>query len=125
RYGMHLGTAFQLIDDVLDYSTSSEQIGKNIGDDLAEGKPTLPLIYAMRHGNSAQVNVVREAIEQGGRDNIDEVIHAVQDTGAIEYTAKAAKRESEKAISFLDVLADSKYKSALTTVAKFSVDRNH
>jgi len=124
RYGMHLGTAFQLVDDVLDYSTSSEEIGKNVGDDLAEGKPTLPLIYAMRHGNSEQVQIVREAIEQGGRENINEVIHAVQSTGAIKYTAQAAKLEAEKAISFLEVLPDSKYKSALITVARFSVDRS-
>ena len=124
RYGMHLGTAFQLVDDVLDYSTSSEAIGKNIGDDLAEGKPTLPLIYAMRNGNTEQVKIVREAIEQGGRENINEVITAVRDTGAIEYTSQAAKREAEKAISFLGVLPDSEYKSALITVAKFSVDRS-
>ncbi len=125
RYGMHLGTAFQLIDDVLDYSASSDEIGKNIGDDLAEGKPTLPLIYVMRHGNSEQVAIVREAIEQGGRDKITEVIEAVKQTGAIEYTANAAKLEAEKAISFLDVLPDSQYKSALLTVAKFSVDRSY
>jgi len=124
RYGMHLGTAFQLVDDVLDYSTSSEEIGKNIGDDLAEGKPTLPLIYTMRNGNQEQVKIVREAIERGGRENIDEVIHAVKSTGAIEYTAQAAKLEAEKAISFLEVLPDSKYKTALITVARFSVDRS-
>jgi len=124
RYGMHLGTAFQLIDDVLDYSHSSEDIGKNVGDDLAEGKPTLPLIYVMRHGNSEQVNIVKESIEKGGRDNIDAIISAVISTGAIDYTANAAKQEAEKAIAFLDVLPDSKYKQAMVTLAKFSVSRS-
>jgi len=124
RYGMHLGTAFQLIDDVLDYSHSSEEIGKNVGDDLAEGKPTLPLIYVMRHGNSEQVNIVRESIEKGGRENIDAIISAVRSTGAIDYTANAAKREAEKAIAFLDVLPDSKYKQAMITLAQFSVSRS-
>ena len=124
RYGMHLGTAFQLIDDVLDYSHSSEQIGKNIGDDLAEGKPTLPLIYVMRHGSSDQVNIVRESIEKGGRENINAVIEAVMSTGAIDYTANAAKREAEKAISFLDVLPNSQYKQAMISLAKFSVNRS-
>ncbi len=125
RYGMHLGTAFQLVDDILDYTESSEQIGKNIGDDLAEGKPTLPLIHAMRSGNSKQVKIVREAIEQGGRENIAEVIEAVVQTGAIDYTAAAAEKEAEKAISFLELVPDSKYKQALITLAEFSVNRNH
>ena len=125
RYGMHLGTAFQLVDDILDYSESSEQIGKNVGDDLAEGKPTLPLIYVMRHGSQAQMQIVREAIEQGGKDNIEAVIEAVMTTGAIDYTAAAAEKEAAKAISFLDVLPDSNYKQALVTLAEFSVNRNH
>jgi len=123
RYGMHLGTAFQLVDDVLDYSATSDQIGKNIGDDLAEGKPTLPLIYVMRHGNSKQVQVVRNAIEQGGREHIDEIIEAVATTGALDYTYKAAQAEAQKAISFLEVLPDSPYKQALVSVAEFSVSR--
>ena len=125
RYGMHLGTAFQLVDDILDYSESSEQIGKNIGDDLAEGKPTLPLIYVMRHGNSKQVEIVRTAIENGGRERIDDVIEAVMDTGALEYTARAAEKEVEKAISFLDVLPDSKYKQAMITLAEYSTSRSY
>jgi octaprenyl-diphosphate synthase len=125
RYGMHLGTAFQLVDDVLDYSTSSEEIGKNIGDDLAEGKPTLPLIHVMRSGSPKQVAIVREAIEKGGRDRIDEVIAAVKETGAIDYTMEAARKEAAKAIDFLDVLVESPYKRALTTIAEFSVNRNY
>ncbi|MDH3327550.1 MAG: polyprenyl synthetase family protein, partial [Gammaproteobacteria bacterium] len=123
RYGMHLGTAFQLVDDVLDYGASSDEIGKNIGDDLAEGKPTLPLIYVMRHGDVDQVSIVREAIEQGGRENIAQIIEAVVATGALDYTYKAAQAEAEKAIAFLDVLPDSPYKQALISVAEFSVSR--
>ncbi|MDH5218492.1 MAG: octaprenyl diphosphate synthase [Gammaproteobacteria bacterium] len=125
RYGMHLGTAFQLVDDVLDYSTSSEEIGKNIGDDLAEGKPTLPLIHVMRTGSPEQVEIVREAIEQGGRERIDDVIVAVKETGAIDYTMEAAKKEAAKAIEFLDILPQSAYKNALITIAKFSVNRSY
>ncbi len=124
RYGMHLGTAFQLVDDVLDYSASSDQIGKNIGDDLAEGKPTLPLIYVMRHGSSSQVEIVRDAIERGGRENINQIIEAVVSTGALDYTYKAAQVEAEKAISFLEILPDSPYKQALISVAEFSVSRS-
>lgn len=124
RFGMHLGTAFQLVDDVLDYSASAEQIGKNIGDDLAEGKPTLPLIFTMRHGSPQQVRLVRKAIEQGGREHIDAVIEAIQSTGAIDYTADAAHREVDLAIACLSQLPDSPYKTALKTLAEFSVNRN-
>jgi len=122
-YGMHLGTAFQLIDDVLDYSTSSEQIGKNIGDDLAEGKPTLPLIYVMRTGSPAQVALVQKAIEEGGRELINDVIQAVEETGAIKYTAEAAEKEAEKAIQFLSSIPNSEYKDAMRILAEFSVSR--
>jgi octaprenyl-diphosphate synthase len=124
-YGMHLGTAFQLIDDALDYTASSEEMGKNVGDDLAEGKPTLPLIYAMREGSEQQAQVIRNAIEQGGRDHIDEVIQIIQDTGAIAYTIEAAKKEAQVAIQQLENLADSPYKTALVSLAEFSVNRNH
>lgn len=123
RYGMHLGTAFQLIDDVLDYSTSSEQIGKNIGDDLAEGKPTLPLIYVIRTGSPAQVALVQKAIEEGGRELINDVIQAVEETGAIKYTAEAAEKEAEKAIQFLKIIPNSEYKDAMRVLAEFSVSR--
>ena len=84
-YGKHLGTAFQLIDDTLDYSASSEQMGKNIGDDLAEGKPTLPLLYAMAQGNAEQRSILRHAIENGGIEYIDEVLAAIESTGALAY----------------------------------------
>jgi len=122
-YGMHLGTAFQLIDDVLDYSSSSEEMGKNVGDDLAEGKPTLPLIYAMRHGSKAQSEVVRKAIEGGGLDYLEPVMQAIKDTGAIEYTENTAKLEAEQAIVQLTHLPESKYKQALQDLARYSVDR--
>ena len=123
-YGMHLGTAFQLIDDVLDYSSSSEEMGKNVGDDLAEGKPTLPLIYAMRNGTKAQSDVVRKAIEDGGLDYLQPVMQAIKETGAIEYTEKTAKNEAELAIQQLAHLPESDYKQALQDLARYSVDRS-
>lgn len=124
-YAMHLGSAFQLVDDLLDYSESSEAIGKNIGDDLAEGKATLPLIYAMQHGNDAQKQVIRHAIEHGERDRIDEIITIIQDTGAIDYTSKAALKEAEQAKLALALLPSSAYKEALISLADFSVERRY
>ena len=124
RYGMHLGTAFQLIDDVLDYTSNSDDMGKNVGDDLAEGKPTLPLIHAISKGTPEQVALIRTAIEQGGYDYIDEVQSIIQDTGALDYTAAAAGREAERALGELDHLQDSDYKRALVSLAHLSVDRN-
>lgn len=125
KYGMHLGCAFQLIDDVLDYTSSAEDMGKNLGDDLAEGKPTLPLIYAMRNGTSEQAKMIREAIENGGLDKIDEIHKVIHSSGAIDYTSDCAKNEARQAIAALDFLADSTYKDALIFLANFSVDRNH
>ncbi len=124
-YGMHLGTAFQLIDDVLDYSASPLEMGKNVGDDLAEGKPTLPLIHAMRVGTSAQAAVIRHAIENGGRENIAAVTEAIESTGAIAYTARAAHAEARKAVAALAVIPDSPYRDALYALAEFSVSRNY
>jgi octaprenyl-diphosphate synthase len=124
RYGMHLGTAFQLIDDVLDYSSNSAEMGKNVGDDLAEGKPTLPLIYAMRHGTEEQAAMISGAIEKGGYDLIDEVQAVIHQTGALEYTESMARHEAEQAISQLAHLPDSVYKQALEQLALFSVHRN-
>ncbi len=125
RYGMHLGTAFQLIDDVLDYSASSEQIGKNIGDDLAEGKPTLPLIHAMRVGTSAESAIIRQAIETGGLDNIDAVLKTIESTDALAYTAGSAKGEAQKAREALRDLPDSPYREALSSLAEFAVTRDY
>ena len=125
RYGMHLGTAFQLVDDVLDYSETSEDIGKNIGDDLAEGKPTLPLIYSMRVGSPEQTALIRQAIEHGGLEYINEVKQAIESTGAIEYTARAARAEADQAIACLTELPNSTYKDALVSLAEFSVNRTY
>ena len=103
-YGRHLGTAFQLIDDVLDYSSDSDTIGKNIGDDLAEGKPTLPLIYALKHGTEAQQEVVFDAIKNGGKDNIEAVTQAIHTTGALDYTSQVARQEVDKALEALAII---------------------
>ncbi len=125
KFGMHLGTAFQLIDDVLDYSASSEDMGKNVGDDLAEGKPTLPLIYAMAHGNEQQASLIKEAIEQGGLEQIDAITQAIEDTGALEYTRQIAKKEAQHAIAQLENIPDSDYKEAMICLANFSVERSY
>lgn len=122
-YGRHLGTAFQLVDDVLDYSASSTTLGKNVGDDLAEGKPTLPLLYAMWHGNPEEAAVVREAIEQGGRNRIDVVLGAIESTGAIAYTSALARSEAERAVAALADLPESRYATALRSIAEFAVNR--
>ncbi len=123
QYAMHLGSAFQLVDDLLDYSAQSDTLGKNIGDDLAEGKPTLPLIYAMRHGDKTQSALIREAIENGERNRIDDIIAIIQSTGAIDYTAQTARKEADAAKSALQRLADSEYKTALLSLADFAVSR--
>ena len=123
QYAMHLGSAFQLVDDLLDYSAQSDTLGKNIGDDLAEGKPTLPLIYAMRHGDKNQSALIRKAIENGERNRIDDIIAIIQSTGAIDYTAQTARKEADAAKSTLQRLADSEYKTALLSLADFAVSR--
>jgi octaprenyl-diphosphate synthase len=122
-YGRHLGTAFQMIDDALDYGSSGVDIGKNIGDDLAEGKPTLPLIRAMQVGTPEVNALIREVIEEGGVDRVDEVIKAIQSTDAIEYTANLAREEARLAKEALEELPASAYRDALAAVADFSVDR--
>ena len=123
-YGRHLGTAYQLVDDMLDYEGSPSEIGKNVGDDLAEGKPTLPLIYAMRHGTAEQADAVRAAVREGGRSRIKEVLVAVESTGAIAYTSRAAQAEASSAISALEAVPASPYRDALQTLAEFSVVRS-
>ncbi|PCI07204.1 MAG: octaprenyl diphosphate synthase [Gammaproteobacteria bacterium] len=124
-YGRYLGTAFQLIDDVMDYSSNSEQMGKNVGDDLAEGKPTLPLIYAMRQGSSEQVALIRQAIEKGGYDHIDEVQAIIQQTNALDYTEQMAQQQAALAIDALASFPDSEYKTMLEDIARQSVHRSH
>jgi len=123
NFGIHLGSAFQLVDDSLDYSGTADQIGKNIGDDLAEGKPTLPLIYAMQNGNEKQVTCIRTAIEEGGLENIDKVLAAIKDTGALEYTNKVAQEECQLAMNCLNQMPESEYRNALQIITQFSVER--
>ncbi|MCG6886054.1 MAG: octaprenyl diphosphate synthase [Proteobacteria bacterium] len=124
-FGMHLGCAFQLVDDVLDYTADSNALGKNVGDDLAEGKPTLPLIHAMRHGTPEQAAIIRTSIEVGGLDQIDVILQTIESTGAIDYTARCAKTEADKAIETLGNVPESEYKTALIALAHFAVNRNY
>lgn len=125
QYGQHLGIAFQLIDDALDYKATKEELGKNLGDDLAEGKPTLPLIYAIQNATESEAAIIIEAINNGNRDAFNEVYAVVQKTRAIAYTEQRAEEEAQKAINALSCLPDSEYKEALTLLAKFSVQRNY
>ena len=122
-YGMHLGTAFQLIDDVLDYSADEQQTGKHLGDDLAEGKPTLPLIYAMQHGSAGQAAVVRGAIEQGDVGRFAEGLQIIHATGALESPRQQALREAEAACAAITAMAGSKYKQCLLELAHFAATR--
>jgi len=124
-FGPHLGAAFQLVDDMLDYHGSADDIGKNVGDDLAEGKPTPPLFHTIRHGNAEQQQLVRHAIETGGREQIDQRITAVESTGAIAYSSRAAEREAERALQALGGIPDSPYAQALRVLARFSRGRTH
>ncbi len=123
-YGMAFGTAYQLVDDLLDYGGAAQDIGKNIGDDLSEGKPTLPLIYAIREGDRKQRELVRDAVRRGGLERIDEVIAAVESTGAITYTARAARAEADKATASLNKVPPSLYRDALEMLVEFAVERN-
>ena len=125
RYGMHLGTAFQIIDDVLDYSGNESDTGKHLGDDLAEGKPTLPLIYARDRGSPEIAAAIRKAIETGGLEEFDAVLHAVHDSGALEMARAAAQREALLARQALKDLPDSNFKQALEELADFAVTRSH
>lgn len=124
-YGNYLGIAFQLVDDLLDYNGDAAEMGKNLGDDLAEGKPTLPLIYTLQHGSEDQQQLVRTAIEVGGRDHIDAVVAAVRSCGALNYTVQQAQLYSAKAKACLEILADSPYKQAMVDLADFAVARTH
>ncbi|CAH0526845.1 octaprenyl diphosphate synthase [Vibrio hippocampi] len=124
-YGRYLGTAFQLIDDVMDYTSSGEDMGKNVGDDLAEGKPTLPLIHAMQHGNAQETAMIREAIEKGdGLQHLDAIMETMQRVGSLTYTEQKAMQEADKAVACLDCLAESEYKQALIALAYMAVQRS-
>ena len=125
NYGRHLGTAFQLIDDVLDYSSSEIELGKSIGDDLSQGNPTLPLLYAMWNSKKDEEKIIRNSISNGSLENIELIKDTINSTGAISYTIEIAKRESELAMNALDKLPQSEYLDALYMLAKFSVDRQN
>ncbi|HEX2668052.1 MAG TPA: octaprenyl diphosphate synthase [Gammaproteobacteria bacterium] len=122
-YGLHLGVAFQLIDDVLDYSATAEEMGKNIGDDLAEGKPTLPLIHALQNAEGSERALLRSAVEAGGLEQVKEVIRIVSSGGALDYTRRRAHEESGKARECLKALPPSPYRDALEELAEFAVSR--
>jgi len=113
------------MDDALDYEADPEKTGKNVGDDLAEGKPTLPLIHAMRHANAEDAAIIRLAIEQGGLDHLDTVLKAIANAGSLEYTARLAMNESEQAIAALAILPPSPHREALETIARFAAARDH
>lgn len=124
-YGKFLGTAFQLMDDVMDYASDSQVMGKNVGDDLSEGKPTLPLIYAMAHGTPSQAKRIHQAItERDGMEHLDEILGILHETKALEYTVQRAEQEAQKAIESLSLLEDSQYKAALETLARLAAHRN-
>jgi octaprenyl-diphosphate synthase len=125
EFGMHLGTAFQVIDDVLDYSGDLAETGKNLGDDLAEGKPTLPLIRAMSVGDAEERALVRRAIEEGGKADLEAVVEAIRRTGALDYARDCARREAAIATSRLERLPDSPCRDSLLQLAHFSVERKY
>ena len=123
-YGMYLGTAFQLIDDVLDYSGDEDETGKHLGDDLAEGKPTLPLIYVMQNGTPEQANIVKNAIENGGREVFAQVLEVIKNSNALEFTRQQAIKEAQLAKNaIMDLQLNEQYKIALLNLADFSVER--
>jgi octaprenyl-diphosphate synthase len=125
RYGQHIGTAFQLVDDALDYQADEAALGKHLGDDLAEGKPTLPLIHAMRQGSDSQRTMIRQAIEQGGLDQLAEITRAVASLGGLAYTARLAQREADHALAALAPLPPTVFKEGLSELARFAVARKH
>jgi octaprenyl-diphosphate synthase len=124
-YGRHLGTAFQLVDDALDYTADREELGKNLGDDLAEGKPTLPVIYALAHAAPADATRLRAGIEAGGLDDLEAITQTIESSGGLEYTARLAQRERDLAVEALADLPDSAYVQALRALADFAVSRTH
>ncbi len=125
QFGKHMGIAFQLIDDVLDLSGNPEEIGKNLGDDLAEGKPTLPLLYAMKKGSDEQKNIIRAAIENGGLTELESVLNAVKETKALEYVRELAKEEIEKGEKLIQHITSSVYKNALLALTQFVTTRDY
>ena len=122
-YGRHLGTAFQLVDDALDFAASPEELGKNIGDDLAEGKATLPLIYAMQNGSEEDREIIRNAILEGGLDQLDRITAIIESTGALQYTADKAREAADLAIAAVADVPNSDFKQALINIAELSIQR--
>jgi octaprenyl-diphosphate synthase len=123
EYGKQLGIAFQLIDDALDYSASSEILGKNLGDDLAEGKPTLPIIYAIKNSSQTEKNIIQKAIENGDLTKLSIIQEIIKSTGAIKYTVMRAQQAADRAIKASSMLPESSYKEALISIANFAVQR--
>ena len=124
-YGRHLGAAFQLVDDALDYTASAEELGKNLGDDLAEGKPTLPLIYAMAHSSIEDTARLRIAVENGGLEDLEQITRTIESSGGLEYTARLARREKDLAVEALSRLPDSAFRDSLSALAEFAVARTY
>lgn len=124
-FGMHLGTAFQIVDDVLDYTSDEASLGKHLGDDLAEGKPTLPLIFAMERGTKAQAARVRSAIESGGREDFQAILEIIHATGALEESRLSARAEAQLASAALESLPSSIFKNSLLELCSFAIERNH
>ncbi len=124
-YGLNLGMAFQVLDDVLDYVSTDEAMGKNVGDDLAEGKPTLPIMYAMKHGSEEQASIIRNAIKQGDASQLDEILIAIKETGALDYCRQQAETFTVKAQAAIKDLPESDYKTALFDLAKLALVRSH
>ena len=124
NYGRHLGIAFQLVDDALDYRGDASALGKNLGDDLAEGKPTLPLIHALRAGSPEQAAMIRRAIEEGGSREIGPIRAAIESTGGLDYTARLARSEADLAIQALAGIPESAFRESLAALAEFAVARS-
>lgn len=123
-YGTHIGTAFQLKDDLLDYQASSAEMGKNLGDDLAEGKPTLPLIYALNNSSGSTAEMIRNAILNGGRENLNEILQVIENTSAIQYTEQVAKQMTQMAKQQIRMLPNSTHREALLELTNFAIRRN-
>jgi len=123
-YGMHLGMAFQIVDDILDFTGDADAMGKNVGDDLAEGKPTLPLIQTMRAGTEEQRDLIKNAISKGGLDDLDAILEAIEETNALQYCMQQANVQANLAIKQLDCLEDSRHKESLIALAELSVSRS-
>jgi octaprenyl-diphosphate synthase len=124
-YGRHLGIAYQLIDDVLDYQSDPATRGKNLGDDLAEGKPTLPLIYALRHSAAEDAKLIRDVIKNGGREGTEQVMATIESSGGLEYTARLAQSEADQALAALAALPETPYRDALAALVRFAIARKH